>query len=104
MFGSHVLEAAIGLSFVFFILSLMATSGREIVEAWLQSRAVHLERGIRELLKDKDGTQLATQIYNHPLVSSLFTGDYDPATQLRAEPSGKKDPWRRLKYRSNLPA
>jgi hypothetical protein len=104
MFGSHVLDAAIGISFVFLVLSLMATSGREIVEGWLQSRAVHLERGIREMLKDPDGTQLASKIYNHPLIASLYTGDYKPAEQLRPVRIGKKDPWQRLKFRSNLPA
>lgn len=102
MFGSHALEAAIGLSFVFFILSLVATSAREILEGWLQSRAANLERGIRELLKDRDGTQLAKQIYDHPLIASLYTGDYKP--NYKDDPSGKKDPWKRLRRGTNLPA
>lgn len=82
MFGSEILEVAIGLIFIFLISSLAVTSVREIIESVLKTRAVHLERGIRQLLDDPGGTMIAKDLYNHPLLYSLFAGDYDPRTQL----------------------
>jgi hypothetical protein len=103
MFGSETLEVAIGLVFMFFILSLMMTSAREIIEGWLQTRAIHLERGVRELLKDQSGGGLARQLYDHPLISSLFRGDYDPQ-KLTGRWLKRNDSWKRVPFRSNLPA
>jgi hypothetical protein len=76
MFGSTVLEVAVGLLFVFLLLSLVATAIQEAVQTILKSRSVQLERGIRELLNDKEGTGLATALYNHPLIYSLYRGTY----------------------------
>ena len=104
MFGSTALEVAIGLALLFAILSLIASSAREFIEALLQTRAVHLERGIRELLKDKDGREVTQRIYDHPLISNLYRGTYNPAQQLTNTLWRAKDPWRRVKFRSNLPA
>lgn len=77
MFGSEILDVAIGLILVYFLLSLVCSAIREAVEGVLKRRAVYLERGIHELLgRDADGTPLATRLYNHPLVYGLFQGDY----------------------------
>lgn len=78
MLGSAVLEVAIGLTLVYLILSLICAAVREGLEGWLKTRAIHLERGIRELLQDLDGTGLAKSLYQHPLVFGLFRGGYDP--------------------------
>jgi hypothetical protein len=78
MFGSEVLDVAIGLIFVYLLLSLVCSSVSELIEAWLKKRATDLERGLREMLKDPNGTGLVKQLYNHPLVSNLFVGTYDP--------------------------
>ena len=111
MFGSAILDVAIGLSFLFFILSLVVTSAREILEGWTQTRAVHLERGLRELLRDRQGTGLASQIYNHPLINSLFRGQYEPRRLRTSLWSNflrtlrmRVDSWGRYPIRSNLPA
>ncbi len=74
MFGSTILDVAVGLAFVFLLLSLIASALREAVECWMKSRAVHLERGIRELLNDPGGTGLAHTFYEHPLVKALYRG------------------------------
>ncbi|HLL52241.1 MAG TPA: hypothetical protein VK447_01760 [Myxococcaceae bacterium] len=79
MFGSGILEVAIGLLLVYLLLSLICSAVREGVEAWMKTRSVHLERGIRELLHDLDGKGLAQALYNHPLVFSLYQGGYDPS-------------------------
>lgn len=90
MFGSEILEVAIGIIFVFILASILCTTIREGLEAWLKTRAVYLEHGIRELLhakrsENKNGTtdsskdtDLATAFYAHPLIFSLFSGEYKP--------------------------
>ncbi|HEY3013018.1 MAG TPA: hypothetical protein VGJ36_09745 [Gemmatimonadales bacterium] len=77
MFGSEILDVAIGLIFVYLLISLVCTAIREIVEAWFKTRAVLLEAGIRDLLKDKKGEGLVQRLYTHPLVYGLFRGEYD---------------------------
>lgn len=113
MLGSTALEVAIGLSLLYTLLSLVVTSAREALEGLLQTRAIHLERGIRELLCDQTGEKLTQQIFDHPYVSNLYRGNYDPKNQLKSANWWIKifnwqrrstDAWKRLKFRSNLPA
>jgi len=75
----NVLDVAIGLMVVYLLLSLICSSVSEGIESLLKNRARQLERGIREILSDPDGTQMTHLIYNHPLISGLFQGSYDPA-------------------------
>ncbi len=79
MFGLEMLDVAIGVIFIYLLLSLISSAVNELIEAWMKMRAVDLEHGIRELLNDPKGTGLAQQLYNHPLVYGLFRGMYDPA-------------------------
>ena len=83
MFGSQTLEVAIGLIFIYILASIICTAIREGLEAWMKTRSVYLERGIRELLHDRQGGGLATAFYDHPLVLSLFPGDYKPTPSTR---------------------
>jgi hypothetical protein len=80
MFGSAALDVAIGLIFIFLLLSLIASAVSEILEGILKHRASDLERGIRELLNDRKGDDKAskwvTALYNHPLIDGLFRGDF----------------------------
>lgn len=78
MFGSEVLEVGIGLVLIFLFLSLICTAAREGVEMYLRMRAADLERGIRELLDDPNGTGRAREFFAHPLIDSLFKGEYQP--------------------------
>ncbi|QAY75267.1 hypothetical protein [Sphingosinicella sp. BN140058] len=103
MFGSELLEVALGLVFLFFILSVLLSAAREAIEGLLQTRAIHLERGIRELLKDEGGEGLVKALYEHPLISSLYRGSYDSA-RLTRRYSQHKDSWKRMPFRNNLPA
>jgi hypothetical protein len=79
MFGSDTLEVAIGMCFIFLSVSLICTAVREGLESLLKMRAMDLERGVRELLNDPDGTTIAKTFYDHPLIYSLFSGGYDPS-------------------------
>ena len=78
MFGSETLDIAIGIIFIFILVSIICSAIREGIEAWLKTRAAYLEYGIRELLHDKAGVGLAKSFYQHPLIHSLFLSDYSP--------------------------
>jgi hypothetical protein len=103
MLGSDILEVAIGLIFLFFMLSLLLSAAREVLEGRLQTRAIHLERGIREMLKDEQGAGLAKQLYDHPIISSLYRGSYEPGKLTNRIFTGL-DKWQRMPFSNNLPA
>lgn len=75
----QMLDVAIGMVFIYLLLSLICSAIHEIFEAWLKLRAVDLEQGIRELLQEPKGTSTITKkLYEHPLIFGLYRGDYDP--------------------------
>src|SRR5260370_31191991 len=80
MFNSTILDVAIGMIFVYLLLSLMCSAANELVELWLKKRATDLERGIRELLipNSASGTNddLVHKLYDHALINGLFKGKY----------------------------
>jgi len=78
MFGSAILEVAIGIVLVYLLLSVICTAAQEVLETWMKKRATNLEKGLRELLNDPNGTGLVDMMYNHPLIFGLFKGSYDP--------------------------
>jgi hypothetical protein len=82
-----LLDIAIGLSFVYLLLSLICSSVNEGIESFLRNRANDLEAGIRNLLSDKPGSWWASvlpwvnsienksitrEFYRHPLIRNLF--------------------------------
>ncbi len=75
-----MLEVAIGVVFVFLLVSIIASAVREVLEAKLKTRAAYLERGIRELLHDRQALPdgLARAMYAHPLIYSLYSTTYEP--------------------------
>jgi len=87
MFGSEILDVAVGLILVYLLVSVICTAVREGIETWLKTRAAYLEHGIRQLLQDRQGTGLAKDLFNHPLIFGLFTSDaYTPGAN-RNEPN-----------------
>ncbi|SRR6266498_2217846 len=76
MFNSGILDVVVSLIFIYLLLSLVCTAVNEWIEGILKRRSVTLEQGIRELLNDEKGTGLTSQLYNHPLIYSLFRGTY----------------------------
>jgi hypothetical protein len=91
LFGSTALEVAIGLIFVFLLMSLLCSAVVEYAEAKLNYRSKDLEKGIRLLLDQyvpgeistgKAGEKvnsLADALYKHPLVKSLYRGEKLPS-------------------------
>jgi hypothetical protein len=85
MFGSNVLEVAIGLAFVYSLLSLLcSTFNEQVIARFLHLRANTLEDGIRTMLKtisnDPKVQDLLTQkFYENPLIQSLAMGVKKPS-------------------------
>jgi hypothetical protein len=78
MFGSSTIEIAIGIIFVFLLLSLIASTLNEIALSFLNMRGKELLRGLKTLLDDADATGLVKGLYNHGQIFGLFQGDFDP--------------------------
>jgi hypothetical protein len=78
MFGSAILDVAIGLVFVFLLLSLICSAANELVETILKKRARNLEKGIKELITDD---AFVAKLYNHGLINGLFRGNYETASK-----------------------
>ena len=75
MFGSGVLDVAIGLVFVFLLVSLIVTTVNEFIAALLSSRAKWLKTGVERLL----GAAWAVKLYEHPLVEGASLGKTGPS-------------------------
>jgi hypothetical protein len=71
MFGSAILDTAIGLIFVFLLVSLIVSAATELVSGWLNWRAENLWAGIQNLLDSPGAKDWVTKLYEHPLVEGL---------------------------------
>jgi len=76
MFGSDVLDLALGMALVFLAMSFLVSAIREMIESVVKSRAIFLERGIREILGGRKAETLIEAFYAHPQIFSLFPGEY----------------------------
>ena len=83
MFGSFILDVAIGMAFIYLLLSLVASGVNEILASIVQSRAANLERGLRSLLSGDSiaaGVSLVDNLYDHGLIRGLYP---DPLKDLK---------------------
>jgi hypothetical protein len=77
LFGSNLLEVAIGVMFVYLLLSLLCSAFSELIESFIRFRARDLKKGIGNLLGN---TTLAKDLFNHSLIKPLGTRpSYIPA-------------------------
>ncbi|MGZ3183771.1 MAG: hypothetical protein ACXU8N_15145 [Telluria sp.] len=74
MFGSTVLEVAIGMSFCYAFVALLVTTLQEALASALRLRARTLVKGIQEMLNDPQFTGLARALYSHALVNPRDDG------------------------------
>ncbi len=75
--ASTILDVALGISFVFMLLSVIASAVTEAISAMFSLRALMLRRGIERLLNDRT---LTDKLYRHPLIDGLTKDDdSDPA-------------------------
>jgi len=75
MLGSSIIDIAIGMIFIYLLLSLICSAANEIIERFSKKRAKDLESGLKEMLRSDD---LVKSLYEHPLVYSLFPKPYTP--------------------------
>jgi hypothetical protein len=87
MFGSTILDLAIGLIFTFLIISLVTSTATEALASVLGWRANTLLQGIKNLLNDQKFEGLARSIYNHGLTNPQANGAATKETELIAKPS-----------------
>ena len=110
--GSTALDVAIGLVFTYLVVSLICSALNEGLEASLKNRSKDLERGICEMLTGTSSktaarflnpepaagnspettdtprpSDIVQAIYDHPLISGLFKGNYQTAKSRGELPS-----------------
>ena len=87
MFGSSVLEVAIGLTFCYGTVALIVTTLQEALAAAFRLRANTLLAGIKSMLNDPRFDALAQMVYAHPLVNPHSDGNPVDERHLAARPS-----------------
>jgi hypothetical protein len=87
MLGFPVLDVAIGLIFIFLLLSLAVTAANELLASWLKRRSATLWRGVVQLL---GGKEMAEQVYSHPLIAGM--SDERRPRLRRGRPPAKRNP------------
>jgi hypothetical protein len=68
MLQSAVLDVAIGLTFIFLMVSLLVSTAAEALSGWFKWRSTHLWQGLEQLLQSADARN---EIYSHPLIKGL---------------------------------
>jgi len=73
-----VLDVAIGLAFIYLILSLLASEIQELLTTLLQWRAAHLKKSIETLLtggektdNDQSVKEIVDSLYSNPLIKNI---------------------------------
>ncbi len=75
MLNSSILDVAIGMAFIYLLLSLIASTVQEAISSLLQLRSANLEHGIRSLFSDgalADGRLFVDRLYRHGLIMGLY--------------------------------
>lgn len=73
MFGNPMLGVAIGLIFLYLMLSIIVTVLQEFIASFLKWRSKNLKTAIVELIGDPN----KKVFFEHPLIFPLFRGDVD---------------------------
>jgi hypothetical protein len=79
MFGSSILEVAIGMIFVYLFISLICSAINEGIASLINKRGKNLFEGVKNLLNDPKFTGLAQQLYTHGLVDGISQEAANPA-------------------------
>jgi len=87
MFGSTVLEVAIGLTFCYGTVAMIVTMLQEALASAFRLRANTLLGGIKSMLNDPNFSALAQAVYAHPLVNPYGDGAARNQRDLKSKPS-----------------
>jgi hypothetical protein len=94
MLGSSILDVAIGMVFIYLLLSLIASAILEALSSIVQARSANLERGIRSLFSggtlEDDKKSLVDLIYTHGLIRGLYR---DPLQEDAPSSAPAKKSW-----------
>lgn len=80
-----IVEVVVGLSFLFFVLSIVASAVNEGIAGVFKLRSRTLEQGIVNLVTgardrdDSEGIQMVARIYDHPLIGGYGRGGAKPS-------------------------
>jgi len=106
-----MLDVVIGVVFFYTFASLICTTIRELIESLIATKAKMLEVALREILDDEtpgstpNSKSVLVRFYEHPLIDSLFKGDYSAATFDNSRIGNLlRGFWRALFGNRNLPA
>jgi len=72
--GLPVLDLAIGLAFIFFLLAVLTSALQELIAAFFGLRARTLEEGLRSMLGCESDRTVVASFYKHPLIDTLYRG------------------------------
>src|ERR1700730_14309355 len=87
MFGSVILDVAIGMAFVYLLLSLIASVVQEMLSAFMQLRSANLERGLRSLFSGdslSSEMDLVNSVYDHGLVRGLYSDPLKDSNKIQS--------------------
>jgi hypothetical protein len=87
MFGSTVLEVAIGLTFCYATVALIVSTVQEALASLFRLRARTLLSGIKTMLNDPGFNSLASAIYSHALVNPHDDGHGANQNLIKYKPS-----------------
>ena len=87
MFGSTVLEVAIGMTFCYAFVGLLVTTVQEAIASALRLRARTLLTAIKAMFNDPTFTALARDLYAHALVNPRDDGMAPVQSALHNKPS-----------------
>ena len=106
MLNFPALDVAIGLIFVFFILSVVCSGINEAIASAARWRAQDLERGLWELLEDPSrGSEALEKLKAHPLIHPMLNPqNKDPADASPALEAGRPKTTRKTAFPSYIPS
>ena len=87
MFGSTVLEVAVGLTFCYATVALIVSTVQEALASAFQLRARSLLAGVQSMLNDPDFNLLARAVYAHALVNPHDDGTGSSQSGIHAKPA-----------------
>ena len=87
MFSSAILDVAVGLSFLFLVVSLVASALTEALASLFKLRSITLLSGLKGLLNDPTGTGIVKDLYNHALINPRDNGTRDSADAAKNKPA-----------------
>ncbi len=86
--SSPVLDLAIGMIFIYLLMSLLCSALQELISNILKLRAKNLQHGVDSLLKDPNAAFFASEFHLHPLIDQLAPSgkypSYIPASHFSA--------------------